>query len=628
MQDLKKKNKHWKLFERITIKGLQLKNRIALLPMGNKLHSSRGEVTPKLVDFYEEVAKGGTGLVIVQAAYITDEFGGTRLRIDSDDFVSGLNELAETIQSWGARAAIQIAHRGYLPSERLTINDLDDVRIQKLIEAFGKGAERAKRAGFEMVEIHGAHGYLIPQFLSGLTNKRTDGYGGSLEKRMTFPIQVYRRVREAVGKSYPISFRMSGDEFLSGGISIEDSKKLAVILEEEGVDLISLSGGKGPETREWVIQPMALPRGCLTTLAQELKKTVKLPILIAGRINDPILANSILEEGKADLIGMGRGLIADPGLPRKALLGQLDEIRKCIACNYCHGKRLMQELPLKCTINPEAGGKKEAPFILSQKKKRVLVVGGGPAGMECAHTGHLKGHEVLLFEKTSILGGKLRVAALPPHKEEIGEFIDFLVKRTKREKIPLFLNHEVNEETIREVNPDVLVLATGAKAIFPNIPGLTKKISYTAEEALTQDLRGDRITVLGAGLVGCEVTEFLGLKGKRVTLIEQLPDIGLDLEPTTRKLLLRRILEKDPVIHRSTQIVEIEGDKAFLRDARGNESSSSFDAIVLAVGFSPNDDLMEKMGFPEIETHSIGDCLTPRGILEAIHEGDWVARTI
>jgi 2,4-dienoyl-CoA reductase-like NADH-dependent reductase (Old Yellow Enzyme family)/thioredoxin reductase len=621
------KNRDWKLFQPITIKGLTLKNRIALLPMGNKLHSALGEVTPKLIDYYEEIAKGGAGLVIIQAAYVTDEFKGSRLRISSDDFVSGLNELAEAVKSRGARAAIQISHRGYLSTDRQTINDLDEPGIRKLIEAFGKAAERAKRAGFEMVEIHGAHGYLIPQFFSGMTNRRTDGYGGAFEKRMTLPLQVLRSVRKAVGDRFPVSFRMSGDEFLSGGISLDESKRLAANLEKEGVDLISLTAGKNPDTREWMIQPMAFPRGCLTSLSQEMKKAVRLPIVIAGRINEPVLANSILEEGKADLIGMGRGLIADPCLPKKALAGELDQIRKCIACNFCHGKRFVQDLTLKCAINPEAGMKKETASIAARKGRRMLVAGGGPSGLECAHSLQERGHEVLLFEKSEVLGGRLRAAAIPPHKEEIGEFLRFLVTRAKREKLPVFLNQGVNRSIVEDLRPDVLVLATGGKPILPSIPGLKPDCCYSAEEALTREIAGDRILILGGGLVGCEVAEYLASKGKKISIVEKLPDLGVDLEPLTRKLLLRRILERKPVIRTSTEIVRIEEGTALLRHEAGEERSVAFDALVFAMGFSPDHDLLNSIGpLSSADIHLIGDCLMPRGIFEAIHEGSRVAR--
>ena len=621
-------NKHWKLFEPFRVKGLQLKNRIVMLPMGNKLHSASGEVTQTLIDYYQERAKGGVGLITVQASYITDEDEPSRLKICSDRFISGLSDLAETIKSEGTRVAIQISHLGFLNPNGPNINDLDENGIRRFIEAFGKAAERAKRAGFEAVEIHGANGYLISQFLTGLNNKRTDAYGGPLEKRMTFALQVYEKVREALGENFPIFFRINADEFFPGALSNEDAIFIAKTLEEKGIDLISLSAGKRPETREMTFPPMALPRGCYADLSEKVKKSIKIPVITSGRINDPILANSILEEGKADLIGMGRALIADPWLPKKALYGELDEIRKCIACNCCHGKRLILELPIRCAINPEAVRTRGMAFNVSQKKKKVLIAGGGPAGLECAHTLRQRGHEVFLFEKDSELGGKLRVAVLPPHKEEIKEFHEFLMKRVKREKIPVFLNHEVNKSLIEDIHPDVLVFATGGKPIVPDIPGLKKELYYTAEEALTQNLDEDQIIVLGGGMVGCEVAEFLGAKGKKITIIEMLSDLGMDMEPKTRKLLLGRIMERKPMIRTSTEIVRIEKGKVCLRDRKGVEDSSHFDAIVLSVGFSPNDDLIRSMTLPELEIHCIGDCVMPRGIFEATREGYEVGRLI
>jgi 2,4-dienoyl-CoA reductase-like NADH-dependent reductase (Old Yellow Enzyme family) len=463
----------WKLFEPIKINRLEIKNRIVMLPMGNKLHNSIGEVTQRLIDYYVERAKGGTGLIIVQSADVTDE-SEQNLRICSDDYVSGLNDLAESIKSWGARAAIQLVHRGYGPADGFTINELSEEKIGRLIEAFGKAAERAKRAGYDAVEIHGAHGYLIAQFLSGSANKRTDAYGGTIEKRMVFAVQVYRKVREALGEQFPIFFRLSGDEFVAGGITREDSTLIAKTLEGAGVNLISLSAGRRGDTPEWITQPMAMPRGVLTPLSLELKKSVSIPVLVAGRINDPVLANSILKEGKADLVGIGRGLIADPWFSHKAFAGKIEEIRKCIACNYCQGKRNYLKLSVRCAINPQAGKEGEAVLPPLQSRRKVLVVGGGPGGLECAHTLSERGHEVLLFEKSPQLGGKLRVAALPPHKEELHELTDFLVKRVKRERVSLFLNHEVDEEIVRKIQPDVLVLANGTTPIFPSIPGLKK----------------------------------------------------------------------------------------------------------------------------------------------------------
>lgn len=621
------KNKDWKLFQPIKINELALKNRMVMLPMSNKLHSSTGEVTQRMIDYYEERARGGIGLIIVQLALVTPEFGSSRLNISSGNYLGGLSDLAECIKSWGSRVALQIGHRGYLLYDGRTVNDLDESEIQKLVDAFGKAAERAKIAGFEAVEIHGGHGYLITQFLSGLSNKRSDAYGGPLEKRMNFPVRVYRKVRETVGDHFPIFFRLSVNEFVPGGIDGEDTKKIAIALEKEGVDLLSLSAGNR-ETNEFTVPPMAFRRGCHLGSYGEVKKSVKIPILVAGRINDPVQANRILEEGKADLIGLGRGLIADPSFPKKTLSGELDDVRKCIACMYCQGKRNILELPIRCAINPAAGREKDTIPMPAKRRKNILIVGGGPAGMECGHTLSQRGHQVFLFERAPQLGGKLRLASIPPHKEEVNEFLDFLIKRTGKDKIPVFLNQDVNETTLRDVNPDVLVCATGSTPISHGIPGLKRESVYTAEEALTKNLPENRMVILGGGLVGCEVSEFLAERGKKITLLEKLENIGFGIDPRTLKLMLQRISKKETTIHTSTEVLKIDQDKIFFKDKKGNEQVVHFEAIVLAVGYSPDDHLMRSVKDLTLETYSIGDCVLPRGIPEAIQEGNTIGRLI
>jgi 2,4-dienoyl-CoA reductase-like NADH-dependent reductase (Old Yellow Enzyme family)/thioredoxin reductase len=621
------KNKDWKLSQPIKINGLSLKNRMVMLPMSNKLHSATGEVTQRLIDYYEERAKGGTGLIIVQLALVTPEFGSSRLNISSGNFLGGLSDLAECIKSHACRVALQIGHRGYPLYDGRTVNDLDEAEILKLVDAFGKAAERVKIAGFEAVEIHGGHGYLITQFLSGLSNKRTDAYGGSLERRMHFPIQVYRKVRQAVGDRFPVFYRLSVSEFVPGGISVEDTKKIAMALEKEGINLLSLSAGNR-ETNELTILQMAFPRGYHMDSYGEVKKSVKIPVLVAGRINDPVLANRILEDSKADLVGIGRGLIADPRFPEKALSGELDDIRKCIACMYCQGKRNILDLPIRCAVNPSAGREKDTILVPARKRKTVLVVGGGPAGMECSHTLIQRGHNVLLFEGMPQLGGKLRLASIPPHKEEINEFLDFLIRRTGKDKIPVFLNHEVTEKTLIDLQPDVLVYASGSKPVFPEIPGLKRESVYLAEEALTNDMPQDRILILGGGWVGCEVAEFLAARGKKITLLEKLENIGFGVDPRTLKLMLQRISKTGMTIHTNADVTKIDQDKVFFKDKDGNENIAKCEAIVLAVGYVSNDDFMKSTKELIAETYSIGDCAVPRGIFEAIQEGSAIGRII
>ena len=621
------KNKDWKLFEAIKVNQLLLKNRLVMLPMSNELHDSRGEVTPRMVDFYRERAKGGVGLIIIELTLVSGDHKASHLNISSDDYISGLNELAEAIQAYGTRAFIQLGHRGPQHAHIPPLNKLDEAGIQKLVDAFGQAAERAKRAGFDGVEIHGGHGYLIHQFLSGLTNKRSDQYGGTPEKRMTFPLQLYRRVREAVGKDFPISFRLSGSEFISDGIDIAQTCEIAKALEKEGLNILSVSAGNR-ESMEWVIQPMAQPRACLRFITDEVKKVLNIPLLVAGRINDPVLANSILEENRADLIGMARGLTADPMLPEKALRGDVDEIRTCIACNYCHGIRHMKRHPVRCAINAAVGREKEAAIHPTRKKKKVLVIGGGPGGLECAHTLAQRGHDVLLCEKDSRLGGKLWVAAAPPHKEEINEFREFLTRRSEKDPISVFLNQEANEAVIKSETPDAVVYATGAKPFLPEIPGLGKGRFILAEKAFYQDIDAEKIVIIGGGQVGCELGEFLLAQGKEITIIEVLPEICPDVELLNRKLLLKRLAEMKPDIITHAEIIQVDDEKVTYVDEHKKEKFSPCGAVILAAGYRPDEDLILSKRYSAPEAYFIGDCMSPRGIYAAIMEGNHIGRMI
>ncbi len=617
------RNSEWKLFEPLTIKGLRFKNRIVMLPLANKLHSITGEVTQRLIDYYIERARGGAGLIIVQLSTITTDLSSSRLNISLDDYIAGLNDLAEAIKLWGCSAAIQIGHRGSWANKRMDVNKMGMRDIEDMTDAFGLAAGRARRSGFEAVEIHGAHGYLVAQFMSGFSNKRADDYGGSLEKRMVFPVKVVRRVREAVGDNFPISFRLSCTELLQGGMTVEDSKMIAAILEKEGVDIISVSAGRGPESREWTVQPMAMERGCLVPMAEEIKRSIHIPVLVGGRINDAYLANEILEEGKADLVGMGRPLVADPWLPDKALGGRLDEIRKCIACNYCHGKRVTLGLPIRCAVNPEAGREKRKVSVLAKNRKKILIAGGGAAGLECAHVLAEAGHEVLLFEKGEELGGKLRLAALPPNKGEINELTEYLIRRLQKGKAGVFLNYEVKEETIEETGVNVFVCATGAAAVTPEVIGLREDAWCMAEEVLLGYPTGHEIVIIGGGLVGCETAEFLITEGKRVTVIERLPSLCEGIEPITRKLLLGRLKKGNVNVCIKSLVHEAIGDKLIYRNESSLESQVSFDTLVFATGYMSNDRLYKAITKQKkgVKVFSIGDCKTPRGIYDAIHEG-------
>ncbi|MFH0845469.1 MAG: tRNA-dihydrouridine synthase, partial [Pseudomonadota bacterium] len=479
-----------RLFEPLSFNGLQLKNRIVMPPMATNFAGARGEVTDQMISYYEERAKGGAGLVILEVTGVDFPRGNTVLHqvaIHDDSCMEGLSRLVNAVKKWGARIATQLHHAGRRASSKSTgmipvapspiacyggdmPEVLDKKGILSIIKAFAEGARRAKAVGFDAVELHCAHGYLMGQFLSPLTNTRTDEYGGPLANRVRFVTEIIEAVRGEVGEDYPILARISGDEFIPGGLRISDSVEIARILERTGIDCIHVSGGSTPSNLEQyraqeisTIPSMYFKGPSFAHLAQEIRRSVGVPVIAVGRINDPLMAEQVLEQDKADLVTMGRALIADPELPNKAYEGRTDEIRKCIACLHCINVVLNQKGSLRCAINPVVGREAQA-IPKPEKSKKVLVIGGGPAGMEAARWASSRGHHVSLWEKDRRLGGQLNLAHIPPHKDELKGLTDYLSKQLELHKVPIELGKEATVELIRQYNPDVLILAAGPVA--------------------------------------------------------------------------------------------------------------------------------------------------------------------
>ncbi len=406
-----------KLLEPVKIGAMELRNRIVMPPMCTNFASETGAVTQRLIDYYVERARGGVGLVTVEATCVDSPVGRLsplQLCVDDDKFIGGLNDLVEAIQEKGAKISLQLHHAGRQTTLAVTggaqpvsasetvykdvkARALPAEGIECVVGRFGESAKRAKAAGFDAVEIHGAHGYLIAQFLSPYVNKRIDEYGGDPEKRMRFVLEVLEETRKRVGLDFPIIFRLSGEEFVEDGLTLKEAKGIAQRLERAGVDALHVTAGVGGTI--WPVQPMAVPRGCLVHLAEGIKEVVGIPVIAVGRINNPTLAEEILRDGRADLVSMGRALIADPELPRKVAEGRLDDIRMCTACLRGCSERFNAYLRISCTVNPAVGREKEYMVKPADKPKKVLVVGGGAAGLEAARVAALRGHEVTLYEK-------------------------------------------------------------------------------------------------------------------------------------------------------------------------------------------------------------------------------------
>ena len=610
------------LFQPSRIGEIEVRNRIVMPPMVTFLANESGAVTQRMIDYYTERARGGVGLIIIESAYVQEkdrDFG--RLGIENPQLHVGLSELAESIQEQGAKVLLQInnrgsalaIHKGKGPDE-LTLEE-----IETIIEAFSMAAWRAQRAGFNGVEIHGANIYLIAQFSSPLTNHRQDEYGGDPERRLKFARDVLLRVRQKVGSTFVVTYRMVGSEYTEGGLTLKDSQLFARRMEEAGADALHVSASS-PLVPYWHTPPMAVPRGCHVELAAGVKKAVKIPVIAVGRINDPVLADEIIAAGKADFVAMGRALIADPYLPRKAREGRLEEIRKCLACNFCRQRVILFNRTLRCAVNPQAGKEREHRITPASVAKKVLVVGGGPAGLEAARVLSLRGHRTALYEKRAELGGQLNLAVIPPHKEELRNILDYLVFQVRKLNVQIHLNREATKETVNQEDPDVILVAAGALPVLPVIPGLSRERLFTVEEALLgRRILGEKILVIGGGTVGCEVSEFLASQGKEITIVEILPEVASAMEGHNRRLLLERLNKLPVQILTKSEVLSLRGNRAVIRKA-GEDVELEMDGIVAAMGSRANRACteFESCGRP---FYIIGDAVESRDIAAAIHEG-------
>jgi 2,4-dienoyl-CoA reductase-like NADH-dependent reductase (Old Yellow Enzyme family)/thioredoxin reductase len=632
-----------RLLQPIKIGEMELENRFVMAPMVTNFASEDGFVTERLKAYYRARAKGGVGLIIVEAAFVDPSGKGypNELGIYKDDFIDGLKGLVDEVHFFGTKIAIQIYHSGRQSHETMTGGRLvapspipcpvcqEEPRemtkgdIDNMIEAYGQAARRAVASGFDAVELHGAHGYLINQFLSPYSNRRMDEYGGSMENRGRFPLQVLGRVRKEVGNAFPIIYRMSSEEFVEGGLTLEDTMAFSIILSDNGVDAIHVSGGVY-RSSAMIIQPAALPQGLYVEHASAIKEAIdnRVPILVAGRIKEPEMAEDILAQGKADAVVMGRALLADPEMPAKVFVGKIQEIRPCIGCNQGCVDKLVADQGITCLGNALTG--REWEFDLDSKafvSKRVLVIGGGPGGLECARVAALRGHRVFLYEKGRELGGKMNIASIPPYKAEIKELASFLISQVKDLGVHIKIREEIDERIIEEINPDLVILATGSLPIKLDVTGVRKDDVLTAEEILTGAPFGRNVFVIGGGMVGCETAEFLADKGAKVTVVEKLSRLATDVGLLTKTLLLERMKQKGIKIFTNKTAIKVNSGGLILEEDGHHKSIDHVDTIVLAMGYKSDTDVLkiiEKKGIP---CYRIGDCLEPRNMMEAIHEG-------
>ncbi len=624
------------LWEPISIGNMDLENRLIFLATHLGYCGEDGIVTDKLLSFYKERARYRPGLIVVGGCY-TEHLGmggPTMIGISRDEHIKGLKQLVDTVHSFKVPIAAQLYHAGrYAHSiilgqqavsasavkcrlTRETSRELTLDEIQETISNFGAAAKRAKKAGFDSVEIIGSAGYIINQFLAKATNQRTDEYGGDLESRSRFPLEIVETVKKAVGNEFPIMYRMSGEDFVPDGLTLEDNQKLAPRLVEAGVDCFDVTGG-WHETRVPQIT-MDVPRGHYAYLAEGIAEVVDVPVVASNRINSVSVAEHILKRGKAQLIGMSRGFIADPRLPQKARDGMQSLTRLCIACNQGCLDRVFMIEPVTCAISPLAGyeGTKS---LGSPSSGKIAVVGGGPAGMEVSWVLAMRGFRVTLFEEQKRLGGLLNLAAKIPGRGEFAAYVSYMIRELKKLNVDIRLNTLAKSSTISAEGFDCTICATGTVAGAPSIEGVELSHVTSAYDAiaLNPDELGD-VIVLGGGALGCYAALYLSSKADSVQIIEADEALGVDLGRTSRWVILKALKEKNIPSHLNAEVTQIDSKRVtVLQDEKYHHFKAK--TIILATRPQPRDRLIKQLEKKGLKFEKVGSVKKPMDLLDTVH---------
>ena len=628
------------------IGNLKLNNRIVMPPMATNFAGPDGSVNERHIAYYVRRAQGGAGYITFEHTGVLQQgkaFPSMAL-IDSDRQIPSFRKLTEAIHREGGKIVIQINHAGRQTSSAITGSPLvapsaipcpvrkegpvalSPEQIPKIVEAFALAAGRVKKAGADGVEIHMAHGYLLNQFLSPYSNKREDEYGGNAQRRMRAPIEVLQAVRNKVGLDFPIICRLSADEYVEGGLKLEASKEIAGALEKNGANALHISACVAASVY-FNHPPYYVEEGVFAHLAQGIKSVVNIPVITVGRIRTPELANRILEDKKADLVSMGRALIADPDLPAKAFDGRREDIIPCISCNRCIVS--IRKGALQCAVNPETG--REGLFIVKKttRPKKVWIIGGGPAGMKAAEIAARRGHQVTLYEKENRLGGQFLLAAVPPQKQVLQEFVEYLARQLGRLSVKVVKGKLFEPSLLEEERPEAAILATGARPFLPPIEGIREAATFSTWEALSKPMSlGRRVLVIGGGGIGAEVADYLSEKGKEVTLIEMREGIALDLPVHLQHFLNLRLQSKGVEVRTSTKAVRFEKDGLWIEASQGIGKLEGFDSTVIALGSVPNDELAKIVKKRISEGYVVGDAVRPRELMEALAEAEEAALKI
>lgn len=633
------------LFTSLELGPITLKNRFVVPPMGNNFANTDGTWSRQSLAYYAERAKGGFGLITIEATVVHEGAkGGPRKPcLYNDDAIPSLAAIVQACHQYGAKVSVQLQYAGPegnaacagaplqaaspIPSScgRDVPESVPTEQVYELVRGYGDAARRALKAGVDAVEIHMAHGYLVSSFLSPRTNKRTDEFGGSFENRMRFPRLIVEEVRKAVGDRLAILARINSADEELGGLDVHDSAAIARALQEAGVDGLHVSRAVHLKD-EFMWAPTAIHGGFSADLITEIKRAVDIPVITVGRFTEPHYASLLVEQGRADLVAFGRQSLADPALPEKAYQNRLEDLFPCIACLQGCVANMYQGKPIRCLVNPALGHEAE-PRVLAVQPRSIAVIGGGPAGMVAAFTAAERGHNVTLYEKTSSLGGNMILASYPPGKGDIASMIRAYIVRCKKAGVDIRLNSEMDAEAIAATQPDAVIVATGANPLVLPIDGTNDPALLFGGDVLAgRQTPGNRVLVVGGGMVGCEIADFLGELQHDVTVIEFRDTMGADMISEHRKLVMGSFQEYEIRQVNNAKVCRFYPDGVDYETPEGTVCTlRGFDSVVLAMGYRNNDTLSEALVAHGIETHTVGDAVRARRALDATAEAFEVA---